>query len=299
MPTTDKRHKGHPLRDHTERVHKLVAGLSLMAHSVDVKDSVRLIECADVLVEAHATDDGERVLEALLRARGAVYTLFGRRAISEQVRAEYVHFADALARDIEVTLSRSTPPVIMRDEDRLTLAPVLGGDVEARTVAGPVADSETLETPSEALVAAAIEEMPPTEPVPSRVIATPVQVPSQPEDVRTPEIVPAPQVPFVHTRVAVQKMAPVPAPRIALQPAPRPAGPKPVTRPHTAVPTGGTRSEKIISILRTRGKLGIKDISTHFNGVSEKTIQRDLISLIVSRKIRREGDRRWALYAAV
>lgn len=56
------------------------------------------------------------------------------------------------------------------------------------------------------------------------------------------------------------------------------------------------RQEAILSILKERGSVRIKDISTLIRGVSEKTIQRELALLIQKGAIRKEGERRWSTY---
>ncbi|MBI3019909.1 MAG: DeoR family transcriptional regulator [Parcubacteria group bacterium] len=58
----------------------------------------------------------------------------------------------------------------------------------------------------------------------------------------------------------------------------------------------GFRRESILKILRMKGDITIKDISYLVKGVSEKTIQRELISLINEGIVRKEGKRRWSRY---
>jgi hypothetical protein len=56
------------------------------------------------------------------------------------------------------------------------------------------------------------------------------------------------------------------------------------------------RQAAILLILSTKGPSYIKDISTLIRGVSEKTIQRELQTLINAGHVRREGERRWTQY---
>lgn len=56
------------------------------------------------------------------------------------------------------------------------------------------------------------------------------------------------------------------------------------------------RREAVVSVMREKGKVSIKDISTHIRDVSEKTIQRELQSLIEEGVVAREGERRWSTY---
>ncbi len=57
------------------------------------------------------------------------------------------------------------------------------------------------------------------------------------------------------------------------------------------------RREAILSVIRNKGKASIKDISTIVLGVSEKTIQRELISLIMAGVVLKQGERRWSTYS--
>ena len=63
--------------------------------------------------------------------------------------------------------------------------------------------------------------------------------------------------------------------------------------------SNGNRREAIISVLRSKGPSFIKDISTVVRDVSEKTIQRELQSLVLEGKVSKEGDRRWTTYRLV
>ena len=52
----------------------------------------------------------------------------------------------------------------------------------------------------------------------------------------------------------------------------------------------------IIRMLRAKGEITIKDIAHHLKGVSGKTLQRELISLMNEGVISREGKKRWSKY---
>ena len=56
------------------------------------------------------------------------------------------------------------------------------------------------------------------------------------------------------------------------------------------------RREAVLSVIRNKKKASIKDISTLIRGVSEKTIQRELLSLVGAGLVRKEGERRWSTY---
>lgn len=57
------------------------------------------------------------------------------------------------------------------------------------------------------------------------------------------------------------------------------------------------RKNKIINILKIKGIANITEISVDIEGVSEKTIQRDLQSLIDKGVLERVGERRWSRYS--
>jgi DNA-binding transcriptional ArsR family regulator len=57
------------------------------------------------------------------------------------------------------------------------------------------------------------------------------------------------------------------------------------------------RQETILAVIKDKQTASIKDISTLIRGVSEKTIQRELASLIGAGKVKKEGERRWSTYS--
>ncbi len=59
------------------------------------------------------------------------------------------------------------------------------------------------------------------------------------------------------------------------------------------------RQEKILSYIKERKSANIKDVSLLFPEVSEKTIQRELGSLVASGKISKRGNKRWSIYLAI
>ncbi len=56
------------------------------------------------------------------------------------------------------------------------------------------------------------------------------------------------------------------------------------------------RREAVLSVIRNKKKASIKDISTLIRGVSEKTIQRELLSLVSAGLVVKQGERRWSTY---
>jgi hypothetical protein len=56
------------------------------------------------------------------------------------------------------------------------------------------------------------------------------------------------------------------------------------------------RKGQIMVLIRRSGGVGIKEVAKEFPGVSEKTIQRELNTLILEGAVSREGERRWSVY---
>lgn len=65
--------------------------------------------------------------------------------------------------------------------------------------------------------------------------------------------------------------------------------------------TKGTseRAEAILNFVRKNNGVSIKDIAEEVRNCSEKTIQRELTSLIHQGLVQREGERRWSVYKAL
>ncbi|MDP2655577.1 MAG: hypothetical protein Q8P17_03530 [bacterium] len=59
------------------------------------------------------------------------------------------------------------------------------------------------------------------------------------------------------------------------------------------------RRDAVLSVIRNRGTASIKDISTLIRDVSEKTIQRELLALIGTGVVKKQGERRWSTYSLV
>ena len=79
--------------------------------------------------------------------------------------------------------------------------------------------------------------------------------------------------------------------------------PKQIDRPHE---TKGhikdtdqikDRRETILSVIRNKHQASIKDISTLIRGVSEKTVQRELVTLVETGLVLKKGERRWSTYS--
>jgi DNA-binding transcriptional ArsR family regulator len=95
----------------------------------------------------------------------------------------------------------------------------------------------------------------------------------------------------------------------------KPGSPRPTTstprRQRVQVPAGDIstdaylvysqltdRAERIKTVLEAKPQASVKDIAEVITDVSEKTIQRELNSLIEKGQVIREGERRWSRYSA-
>lgn len=56
------------------------------------------------------------------------------------------------------------------------------------------------------------------------------------------------------------------------------------------------RKRMIIDIVKRKGVVSIKDISTEIKDFSEKTIQRELLVMVEGGVLKKEGERRWSTY---
>lgn len=75
-------------------------------------------------------------------------------------------------------------------------------------------------------------------------------------------------------------------------------------KPAETVRTGDTkqkdktnRQEIILSLLKKNPELGIKDFTSSIKDCSEKTIQRELATLVYKGQIKKEGEKRWSRYS--
>ena len=70
------------------------------------------------------------------------------------------------------------------------------------------------------------------------------------------------------------------------------------TKGQSTVPAPrSNRRDTILSVLSDKGPSYIKDISTVLRDVSEKTIQRELASLVAEGSVLKTGERRWSQYS--
>jgi len=66
--------------------------------------------------------------------------------------------------------------------------------------------------------------------------------------------------------------------------------------PEKNIKDKNNRQEIILSMLKSGVKLTIKDFAKNIKGCSEKTIQRELLSLVSKGVLKKEGERRWSKY---
>lgn len=57
------------------------------------------------------------------------------------------------------------------------------------------------------------------------------------------------------------------------------------------------RQEVILGIIRKRGEIMIKDVVPMISGCSEKTIQRELLSMVKAGILKKVGEKRWSRYS--
>ena len=62
---------------------------------------------------------------------------------------------------------------------------------------------------------------------------------------------------------------------------------------------GGQYHQKILDFIKEKGSVSVKDVATIITDCSEKTIQRELASLVNQGLLHRIGQKRWARYLLV
>ncbi len=74
---------------------------------------------------------------------------------------------------------------------------------------------------------------------------------------------------------------------------------KPKKRNKQAVRRKTGRKSIILDLLKRQKKVSVKDVAVVVTGVSEKTIQRELLALVEEGIVVKEGERRWSTYSLV
>lgn len=59
------------------------------------------------------------------------------------------------------------------------------------------------------------------------------------------------------------------------------------------------RRNDVLTIIKSKGSVSIKDIATILKDVSEKTLQRQLLALVQEGVIKKEGEKRWSTYKMI
>lgn len=72
------------------------------------------------------------------------------------------------------------------------------------------------------------------------------------------------------------------------------SGPK--VQPHSSKSVNNSRRETILKFIKDHGWSSIKDIAQTMTQVSVKTVQRELVEMVQSGDLKKEGDRRWSRY---
>jgi len=67
-------------------------------------------------------------------------------------------------------------------------------------------------------------------------------------------------------------------------------------RAGTSENTTSSRSQAILSVVRIKGVVSIRDVAEIITDCSEKTLQRELLSLVERGVLKKEGERRWSTY---
>lgn len=69
------------------------------------------------------------------------------------------------------------------------------------------------------------------------------------------------------------------------------------TKSYKPVESKDNRQATIIKLLSKKSGLSIKDFAESIKGVSEKTIQRELLAMVAAGVLKKEGERRWSTYS--
>ncbi len=89
----------------------------------------------------------------------------------------------------------------------------------------------------------------------------------------------------MHVGVPKGHQASLPAPKRAHTPA-----------RHATQAPDTSRRQKIVDFIKDKKRAGIKEVSRVLPGLSEKTVQRELLELVRTRVLNKEGERRWSVY---
>jgi DNA-binding transcriptional ArsR family regulator len=108
-------------------------------------------------------------------------------------------------------------------------------------------------------------------------------------DVGEPKAVEPPKARIIYKPRSAQKDKPISKGQTLTNPNPKAKSPIVKERKNG-------RREAILKLLKVRKKVGVRDVAEVITGVSEKTLQRELISLVDEGVLIKEGERRWSTY---
>jgi hypothetical protein len=100
-----------------------------------------------------------------------------------------------------------------------------------------------------------------------------------------------PAVPNLYVASSVVKDKPVESPAQAVQVK------APLKEFGAVAVKKNNRQSVIIGLLKRKKEIMIKDVSPLIDGVSEKTIQRELLAMVQSGILKKEGEKRWSRYS--
>lgn len=65
--------------------------------------------------------------------------------------------------------------------------------------------------------------------------------------------------------------------------------------------SGGQRRDQILGVIKAKGGMAvsIKDITDRITDCSEKTVQRELVSMVLDGTLKKTGERRWSTYSLI
>lgn len=107
------------------------------------------------------------------------------------------------------------------------------------------------------------------------------------------------EVPFLEgrdVREELYALSYTPASALELQVKDSGKGQKPLKDGEKDIIKQKDRTERILAVVKNNDGISIKDITSVIKDCSEKTIQRELVSLIEHGLVEKRGERRWSLY---
>ncbi len=66
--------------------------------------------------------------------------------------------------------------------------------------------------------------------------------------------------------------------------------------PKSEVLAKSLRRDDVLAVVRKKGRVSVKDVVSELSDIGEKTIQRELLSLVKEGVLKKEGEKRWSTY---